>query len=637
MITFFNKLGNTWVAKIIFIALALSMMAFWGLGGLANISAYENEAIEVGDTSMTPQELSKSFENARQNFSRMAGGQYISPAKALEMGLLDQVIQQEVTNMVRTQMSEQLGLTASNAAVQKYVENNPVFQDNLGNFDKNMFYAYLIQSGMTETQMAYALKKELAFKHLTSSVQELGYNPKKMAELAYQFKNEKRDIMLLYLTPSQIKVSQTPSEEDLKAYYEAYSENFMKPEFRHLRVLSLTPEMMLSLISINQEDIENAYQSQKDKYNKPEERDLYQIFFKTKEEADSVSKEVTATNFEEVATKKMGQSAESTHFGYTPKDQLMEELSTPVFNAAKGSIVGPINSSTGWHLFLIKDIKEAQITPSQQIKEEIKKTLALDRTYEKLSDVTRQLEDILGEGKSLSQAAAQLNLKLIDVAGVDISGNTPQGNKVDENTVNASLLQNIFTLQKGDVSSLVENNNGYLLAEIVNIDPVSVKPYESVKNDVKTIWIKEKQKEGFEKTVKEITEKAQKGIPLTQLVNTDSGTFELIQKNDFMRAQTDAKLTKMTDEIFAQKEGASNTKSIIAPNGSEAVITTVIRIKPSKVSADEIGLKVIQENTKISTGENMVTETFVDYMNSLGVKVNQGSIQKAFSVYKTQE
>lgn len=636
MITFFNKLGTTWAAKLIFVALALSMMAFWGLGGLTNLSSYRSALIEVGNTSLSLQDLSKSFEKSRQNFTRLTGGKYLSPAKAVEMGLLDQVIQNEVNELIRNQISEILGLTASNASVQKYVEHNPIFQDNLGHFDKNLFYAYLAQSGMSETQLAYALQKELAFKHLTSTVQELGYNSKTMSQLTYRFKNEKRDVSLLYLSPTQIKINEEPSEEDLKVYYESYSENFMKPEFRQLKIVSLTPEMMMDFIQIDQQEIDNAYTLQKDKYNKPEERDLYQMFFSTQEEAERISKEVRTDNFEQIALKKLKQSKDTTHFGYTPKSQLMEELATPLFKAKENTIVGPIESATGWHLFWVKAIKHAQTAPETQIKKEIKKALTLDKTYGKLEEISRQLEDILGEGKSLSQAANQLKLPIIDISAVDISGKDPQGNFLPAKEVNVQLLQNVFTLQKGDISELVENGNGYLIAEIISIDPVSIKPYELVKSEVKSIWLQEKQKDQFKEIVQNLAQKAKNGTSLAELKNTKIGAFDLIQKEELTRDQTDSKITKVIDEIFMQKSGSKNTKVII-PAESEAIISTVTRIHPANPITDDINLKVITENTKTITGNNMNTGLFTHYTNRIGVKINQKGIKELFSVYKTQE
>ena len=96
MITFFNKLGNSWVAKIILGFLALSMMAFWGLGGLTNLNMYNNEAITVGKISVSTQQVAQLFDQERKNLSAQIGGKYISPAQALEIGLLQKVIQEEI-------------------------------------------------------------------------------------------------------------------------------------------------------------------------------------------------------------------------------------------------------------------------------------------------------------------------------------------------------------------------------------------------------------------------------------------------------------------------------------------------------------------------------------------------------------
>ena len=56
MMIFFNNLGNSWIAKGIFTALALSMVAFWGLGGLSNNNQYTDDAIVVGNRTISANE-----------------------------------------------------------------------------------------------------------------------------------------------------------------------------------------------------------------------------------------------------------------------------------------------------------------------------------------------------------------------------------------------------------------------------------------------------------------------------------------------------------------------------------------------------------------------------------------------------
>ncbi len=636
MITFFNKLGNSWVAKIIFGILSLSMLAFWGLGGLSNVSTYDtsNDAVKVGKTGVSTAQLHQSFEVARKRLSQLTGGTYISPSRAIEMGIMDQVIQQEVAGAVQQQIGNELGLTASNKAIQNYVENNPVFHDNTGKFDKNMFYAYLMQSGLSETQLAHQLKKELAFKHLTDSVQGLGYAPEVLAKAAYAFKNEKRDIDILVLAPNQVTISAQPTEQEIQDYYEAYAENFMNPEYRTITVMALTPDMMMDRIQINQTQIDELFEEQKDKYNKPEERDLYQMFFKDKAAADAMIAKVNPENFEQLATTQAGQSAEDTYFGMTAKNQLMEELGDPVFAAQKGAIVGPIASQVGFHILWVKDIKAAETVSADTVKAEIRKSLALDKAYTDLEDLSRNVQDILGTGASLTEAAQKLNIPTIQIQKVDIAGNMANGSTLPTEYSNPELLRDIFVLNNGEVSNLVRHDNGYLLAQLDEIIPVSQKELATVKDEIKALWIKEQQTSLFPEIVKELTDKAKAGADLNQVAK-EKGSFEVISKTDVLRTNIMPELRNAANEVFTQSAGAEN--AINVPMNDKTAIVIVRKITKTDLTNADTAIKVEAENTKHETGTALNQQIVQSYTKSFGIKINQRKIDQLMSSYKGQE
>ena len=73
MITFFNKFGNSWVAKIICGVLGVSMMAFWGLGGISLSSGIDNTAITVGRQKVSIQQINKAFEAKKNQLSQITG------------------------------------------------------------------------------------------------------------------------------------------------------------------------------------------------------------------------------------------------------------------------------------------------------------------------------------------------------------------------------------------------------------------------------------------------------------------------------------------------------------------------------------------------------------------------------------
>lgn len=630
MITFFNKLANSWVAKIILAALALSMMAFWGLGGLTNLNSYNNEAISVGKVSISTQYLANAFDNERKNISRQIGGKYISPAQALELGLLQKVVQDEIIKQVRIQIKNDLDLTASNEAVQKYVESNPVFKDALGNFDKNYFYAFLAQKGLTETLMAHQLKDTLAYNHLVDTLQSISYTTKEINKLSYLFKNEKRDVDALFIQPKDLVITEIPAQEDLMNYYEAFSENFIKPEYRGLKILSLTPAMMSQFIEIDSAKIEALYEQEKSKYDTPEERNLLQILFKTKEEALKEKEKLTVQNFEEKALS-FGQSKESTLFGFTPKNQLMQELQDPVFNAKVGSITDPIQSQAGWHIFYIKDIKQAIKADPQIIKEEIKKSFIANQAYDKLTDITRQAEDLLGSGKTLAETAGILNLQLIETEPLDITGVNKKGEK--NNLVIPELMQEVFTLKSKDTTSLIENQNGYLIAEVTEIDPVGTKAFAEVKDEVIALYKAEKQKEKFETVVNQIFERAKKGESLATLANEYKG--KSVTEKDLVRTTENNLFKPIITKIFSQKDG-KNEAQLIKDNQT-AVITIVTKISLPKIDENSVNLTATDIAENQFTGEMLGETVFNDYMKKLNVKVDQKEVNKIISLYKTQE
>ena len=169
MISFFNRIGNSWVAKGIFFLLGLSMMAFWGLGGLSNTSTSDGTAIQVGKNKIPLREVSRVFDQERNKMAKISGG-YMTPKRAIQAGLLDQVIQQLITQELNVQIQEKIGLIASDEAVRGYIEQNPVFKDSLGKFDANLFYAYLSQLNISQAELAHRLRSELATQHLVRTI-----------------------------------------------------------------------------------------------------------------------------------------------------------------------------------------------------------------------------------------------------------------------------------------------------------------------------------------------------------------------------------------------------------------------------------------------------------------------------------
>ena len=633
MIQGFSNFSKGWGAKIILALLTLSMIVVWGLGGFLNTNVYgQKPAIEVGSDAVSMSELMNAFNAEKDRLTRMMGGHYLSNKEALELGLLDQVVQQQIMERVQNQLFEELGLTASNEAVRKYVERHPAFADAVGNFDKNMFYAYLSQMQMNETMLAQKLQKELAAQHLANTIQELGYSPDLLTKLAYQYQNEKRDVEFAVIRPEDLIITEKPSTEKLREYYDAYADELMQPEIRTLSVVVLTPEMMMDRVVISDEEIDSVFAEKKAQFTIPEKRKLLQMRVDSEEKARELMQGLIASNFEQTAIQKVGQTKEQTNFGEATKAGVLEELAEPIFTAKKGSIVGPIESSLGWHIFLVQDITPAVVPDDKEIRADIKKQLANDKVYDAMYDLSRQLEDILGAGDSLEWAVKELKLPVQKIT-TDVSGNDLKGHPISEELKNVMLLQEVFTLPKGGVSSLVENGSGYILAQVDDIAPTHQKSFETVKKDLIAIWTKEQQNEKINEVVESILKRVQAGNSLQ--AQGVFGHFKVQNAKGVTRVKFNSLPRDVVNSVFQQKSGTKN--AALWPTQGGFVVAVVKKIQSADPGEDKVGLGAMAQNIKILTGDTMTQSVLASYANQFGVKVNEKEITQAFSGFTKEE
>lgn len=629
MMTFFNRLGESIVAKIILGVLALSMIAFWGLGGLSNARSANNTAIKVGSHKITPEQLLRRFEQERQNMMGMMGGQYLSPQKAFEMGLAAEVAQKEIARIVNAEIQDDLGLIASNAAVQKYVERNPAFADALGQFDKNLFYAYLGKMRMNEATLAKELQAQLATQHLTNSIQAIAYRPDILARLVYQYQGEKRDITALVVEADKIKITEKPTEAALKDIYESYADEFIAPEYRTVNIIRITPEAMLDKITIDETAVNAAFEAQKEAFITPEKRAIDQMRFEDEATAKAAMTALTGNNFQQVAQERLNQSAAQTDFGFVSKDELLEELATPVFSAKKGDIVGPIQSPMGWHIMRVRDIQAAVQPNEAEIKAKIRAQLAGEKTYDVMYDMVKKAEDILGAGDTLDRVSTQLGLKIEKLTDVDITGQTKTGNAVPEALNHKEMMQNLFTLKKGEITPIFENGTGYIVAEVLDITPVAAKPFDSVKSDLIRIWTENEQANKVADIKTALLERTQNGAGLE--AQSVFGNFRLIHEKAATRAAFGDLPIEALNTVFSQKTGKKNAAATDIQKG--VLITVVNSITVPEIQENNTEIEAFKKEITQMIGAELIQDTTTDYANNLGISVNDKVVEQAFSVY----
>ncbi len=171
----------------------------------------------------------------------------------------------------------------------------------------------------------------------------------------------------------------------------AYTDNIEKEIIRS----KFMSRVIGSRVNISDDEIEFYYNRKGDAFLLPVEVRLGQILILTSENAsEDGKKEIRSKaqwilnkikegeDFDELASKYSQAPGESSDLGYVKKGEINSEIEKVVFNLKEGEVSGLVETSLGFHIFKIVDIKGENKKPLPEVKEEIESILFNERMEE---------------------------------------------------------------------------------------------------------------------------------------------------------------------------------------------------------------------------------------------------------------
>ena len=268
----------------------------------------------------------------------------------------------------------------------------------------------------------------------------------------------------------------------------------------------------------------------------------------------------------------------------------------------------------------VKEIQPAVKQNKARVYAEIKEKMVAAIAYEQLTDITRKLEDLLGEGVALKEAANRLGLTTQSFKNVEMAATT-----LPENLQNQELMQDVFTLKEGETTALMEQANGYLVAQVQKITPVQAKNFESVKAELKKLWTSEQQKTMLSDVIANATQQVKNGSIPVKLGHI------MIIKQASLDNPKELPAQSLIN-VFTQGLGYENAVATTLPTG--AIITVVKNTRTPLMKNDVLPDQM--EQLSADNAELMYQGVVTSYAEKIDIKVNTNAIQKAFAVYQTE-
>ncbi len=584
MLDTMRKGAHSLFSKLLLGTLILSF-AVWGIGDIIT-GPPSNAVAVVGDISITASRYDRALQRVRRSF----GNNYSSELFA-QLNVPQQVLSALVNNALLFQEADELGVRISDELLAEHIRTNPDFINNSGEFDRQLFSLMLRDNRLSESTYLNFLREELSIDLLESVITNIPLVSEPLVRRIYLTEGERRVVQLGLVTNRNVGELPKPSDEELQELYEKQQPLYRTPEYRAFEYVVIEPEAIINSVNVSNDELKSSYEANKDLYASPESRSVAQWLFATYDDAATAQALLDENGVSSPAKAPVAHGTYS-DLGDVTLGDLPESAEEIVFNSAAGSVTEPINTSFGWHVFIIRSINAPTVKAFDEVKDTLEKELLQSKRAKALNDFTVTIEDAVAGGSSLQEIAKKYSSRVGTIAPVSRSLER-QGSSgaMKPSDVEAQILAKHYDDEKDLISNLeVGPNQVYFLTKVTQVIESQPKAFDAVRGEVTESWNALKRQELKVQKASEIAEKANASdapADVLRLSQLSLITSKPLARNDeSISIQDSSKKINTTNgfvkELFDDKEINDSTGAYPLPDGDFAigVVKKIIPAKP---------------------------------------------------------
>jgi peptidyl-prolyl cis-trans isomerase D len=610
------------ILTVLFGALALSF-AIWGIGDIFR-GFGRSELAKVGNTEIGIEQFRQTYNERLQDLGRRIG-RPITPDQARQLGFDRQILGQMVAQTALDERARQLGLNLSDAEVAKTIMSDPNFRGPSG-FDRPLFEAKIRQAGFTEPRYVAEQRRELIRKQIVDTVAGDVTVPKAAVEAAHRYESEERTIDYVVLDRSQAGEMPTPTPEELAKFFEERKAQFRAPEYRKVVVVVVTPEELGKWEVISDEDARRIYNERKARYTTPEQRHVQQIVFPNADEAQAAAAKIAqGTTFEALAQER-GMKDSDIDLGTIPKSGIIDSaVADAAFSLQEGQVSAAIQGRFGTALVRVLKIQPGSVKTYEQVANEIKRDIALERARAQVSELRDKLEDARAGGDTLAEAAAKLKLASTTIDAIDRNGLTPEGVPVANLPNSRELVSAFFSTDVGVESDPVQYANGYIWYEVAGITPTRDRTLDEVKSEIEIRYTNDEIANRLKTKADAMVEKLKGGGSLQEVAAADKLKVETA--SGIKRGEsTEALSAPALNAIFrTPKASAGSAEGVQA---TQRIVFRVNDVKVPDLDMNSDSAKRIAEDLRGSLSNDLLAGYGERLERDVGVKINPTALNQ---------
>jgi len=468
-----------------------------GMGGAAaGRTADKTYAARVNGETITSSDYNRALKNAEENYKQMYGGNF-SPELEAAMGLDRQVLEQLIDQRLMLQEAQRLKLQASPDEVRRLLLKIPVLNEG-GHWNGDDLYRRYVQFAGFASPAEYedALARDITVGKIESAIQNTIVVSPKAADAEYRRNSENARIKyVLYsgVSNGAMKLS----DAEIKAYYNANQSKYTHSEQRELKYLVADLARIRMSITPSDQQIREKYEATKDQYKTAETARVLHILIKVdpkappevdaaaKAKADNIVKQLRAgADFGKFARENSNDPSSAGNggdMGYIEKGNYVAPFEAAVFGPLPiGQVSDPIRTQEfGYHIVKVLDRRAPGTRPFEQVRLQIGSQIANQMAQDQAKD---EIAKVSAKMKSKKPATPA---EFSALANERVSSNDTQwfqkGESIPGLGFNQPLVTWAFGAKQGEISDIIGTQRGPAIVYVAGIRPAGVSPYEEIK------------------------------------------------------------------------------------------------------------------------------------------------------------
>ena len=361
------------IVAYILVGLIALVFGLFGFGSITTFLVPTPSVLTINGVDIPEQEMRIRLERRRAGM--LANGLAIDEERLSRL-VLDELVRDALLD----ESVRNLRLHFGDEQVGQVILSNQAFQVD-GTFNPEQYQFAIAQAGYSPITFRELVRSEQIHNQLINVISGSEFTLTGEAEWFAGLIDQTRDLAYLRLEVDRLMGEVTVGEDEVKSYYDEHPAAFTSEESVRLEYLELNLDDLQASIELSAEDLTDWYQQNQEIYGSPEERRVAHLLFEFGEDARSRAEAAYARlqageDFASLAKElsdDSGSASQGGELGFAAAGTYADEFETALDQLSVGEVTRPVETNFGFHLIKLLEIREARITPLDEVRDQVRK------------------------------------------------------------------------------------------------------------------------------------------------------------------------------------------------------------------------------------------------------------------------